>query len=152
MALWLVDTNVILCSLDRGAVHHALARDAGRRLRARGETLCFTLQSLTEFWSVCTRPLAARGGLGLEIQETARRARLISRQLELLPDTEAVKEVWQDLVVAHQVRGVQVYDARLVAAMLAHGATHLLTFNTVDFQRYPQITTVHPQEVVNGTA
>ena len=40
------------------------------------------------------------------------------------------------LVIDYRVSGVQVHDARLVAAMLAHGVTHILTFNTADFARY----------------
>jgi len=32
--------------------------------------------------------------------------------------------------------GVQVHDAHLVATMLAHNITHILTFNTFDFARY----------------
>jgi predicted nucleic acid-binding protein len=37
---------------------------------------------------------------------------------------------------------------RLVAAMHVHGATHLLTLNVRDFARYPDITVVHPQTVL----
>ncbi|MEI6442036.1 MAG: hypothetical protein WCO29_02610 [Nostocales cyanobacterium ELA583] len=32
--------------------------------------------------------------------------------------------------------GVNVHDARLVAVILAHGLTHILTFNISDFKRY----------------
>lgn len=39
---------------------------------------------------------------------------------------------------------MQVHYARLVAAMLAHSLTQILTFNTNDFTRYSEITTVHP--------
>jgi predicted nucleic acid-binding protein len=152
MAIWLVDTNVLLRALFRGEPEHGVARDSGRILRVRGETLVVTLQGLAEFWNVSTRPRTARGGAGVSVEETHRMIRLIMRQLTFLPDTEEVRDQWQQLVVQLQVRGVQVYDARLVASMLTHGATHLLTFNGADFYRYPQITVVHPQEVVDGTA
>ena len=36
----------------------------------------------------------------------------------------------------YRVSGVQVHDARLVAAMIVHDVTHILTFNTQDFTRY----------------
>ena len=47
------------------------------------------------------------------------------------------------------VSGVQVHDARLVATMIVHGVTHILTFNTSDFVRYaPQgIVAVDPATV-----
>jgi hypothetical protein len=44
--------------------------------------------------------------------------------------------------------GVQVHDARLVAAMLVHEVTYLLTLNKRDFMRYPGITVEHARDVV----
>ena len=50
----------------------------------------------------------------------------------------------------HRVSGVQVHDARLVAAMVSHGVRHILTFNTADFNRYaPEgIIAVDPSEEI----
>jgi predicted nucleic acid-binding protein len=59
----------------------------------------------------------------------------------------AVYGEWRHLVVAAGVSGVQVHDAHLVAVMCVHSLTHILTFNTADFTRYPGITVVHPQTV-----
>ena len=58
---------------------------------------------------------------------------------------QAIKRV--NLVATHVVKGKKVHDARLVTVMLAHGVTHLLTFNTSDFINYPGITLVHPSDV-----
>lgn len=54
---------------------------------------------------------------------------------------------WRRLVVHYRVSGVQVHDARIVAAMQTHGITHLLTFNGDDFRRFSEITVVHPSEI-----
>jgi hypothetical protein len=54
---------------------------------------------------------------------------------------------WQRLVLEHDVRGIEVHNARLVAAMKMHGITHLLTLNFCDFLRYAHITVVHPLSV-----
>jgi predicted nucleic acid-binding protein len=51
------------------------------------------------------------------------------------------------LVVIHSIRGVQVHDAKLVAAMHVHGLTHILTLDEQDFVRYSAITVVHPRDV-----
>lgn len=150
MARWLVDTNVLLRGVLPNTPEHELARKAGVILLRRGDELCFTLQGLAEFWNVCTRPATARGGFGLSVGETARRTRMIERLGTYLPDITAVRTHWQQLVITHQVQGVQVHDARLVASMLAHHVTHLITFNTTDFRRYSQITAVHPQDVLDG--
>ena len=47
-----------------------------------------------------------------------------------------MKVICNCLVVTYDVSGVQVHDARLVALMIVHGVTHVLTFNTRDFARY----------------
>jgi predicted nucleic acid-binding protein len=44
-------------------------------------------------------------------------------------------------------QGVQVHDARLAAAMYAHGISHILTFNGNDFRRYPGISAIHADSV-----
>jgi predicted nucleic acid-binding protein len=44
--------------------------------------------------------------------------------------------------------GKQVHDTRLVAAMLTHNITHLLTFNVDDFKRFADIVVVDPRSVV----
>jgi predicted nucleic acid-binding protein len=66
----------------------------------------------------------------------------------LLSDTPAVYAEWLQLVSTVGVSGVQVHDARLVAIMRVHGVSHLLTFDTTDFARYPGITVVHPRDLV----
>ena len=147
--VYLLDTNIIVRLPQRTDPAHTLVRTALRRLWQRGEALSYTSQNLVEFWNVNTRPPGARGGYGLSLSETDRRARLIERFYTLLPDSPAVHQEWRRLVVAHSVSGVQVHDARLVAFMLVHSVTHVLTLNPGDFARYASegITAVHPSTV-----
>ncbi len=46
--------------------------------------------------------------------------------------------------------GKQAQDAHLVAAMLVHKVTHLLTFNDSDFKRFTEITVVNPQNIISS--
>ncbi|HEY9611556.1 hypothetical protein [Allocoleopsis sp.] len=48
-------------------------------------------------------------------------------------------------MTSYQLQGKRVHDARLVAVILAHGVTHLLTFNPDDFRSINEIVVVHPQ-------
>lgn len=57
----------------------------------------------------------------------------------MLIETEEVYREWKRLIVKYQVSGVQVHDARIVAAMIVHGISRLLTFNEEDFARYADI-------------
>lgn len=144
---YLLDTNILLRLFHRNDPLHPLVRQALSRLRAGGARFCCTSQILGEFWNVSTRPATARGGFGLTVAETDRRVRIVERIYHLLPDAPAVHNEWRRLLVAHVVAGVQVHDARIVAAMNTHGITHLLTLNGADFRRYPGITIQHPQDV-----
>ena len=112
-------------------------------LRSQGEQLHTVPQNLIEFWSVYTRPIE-RNGLGRTLTEAQAEINRLKTLFPLLLDTSAIYEEWERLVVVYAVRGVNVHDARLVAAMLVHGLTHILTFNISDFARYSEITAVHP--------
>lgn len=147
MPRYLLDTNILLRSADPGSPEYPQAIRAVAQLEASGEEVCLTPQNLVEFWAVATRPLAANG-LGWSPAKTADETTLLLQQFPLLAEKPEVFSHWLHLVRMHRVCGKQTHDARLVAAMQAHGVTRLLTFNVGDFQRYPGITVVHPDDVV----
>jgi predicted nucleic acid-binding protein len=70
----------------------------------------------------------------------------IEQLFELAADDPAIYPIWKGLVVTHQVLGTQVYDARVVAAMLVHGIGRIMTFNVADFSRYG-VAVLHPADV-----
>jgi predicted nucleic acid-binding protein len=146
---WLADTNILLRLPHRVDPLNLLVRAALRMLSNRGEEIFYAPQNLVEFWRTCTRP-ASGNGFGLTISETNRRAKLIERRYYLAPDGAAVHSEWRQLVVKHAVSGVQVHDARLVAVMNVHGIANILTLNVTDFQRYPGINAIHPQQLIMG--
>jgi len=129
----LVDTNVLLRRLEPGHDHYRAAVAAISRLIESGETVHIAAQSIAEFWAVATRP-PAQNGLGLDIAAAASAVAEIERTFGLLFSDEAmVYRHWKRLVVERRVTGRRVFDARLVAVMLAHGVAQLLTFNAADF-------------------
>lgn len=143
---YLADTNILLRLARRDDPDYSVVRAALQTLQRQGASFCYTAQNLVEFWNVATRP-KDRNGFGLSVAEADNEAQLIEGELVFLPDNEQVHREWRRLVVVYGVLGVQVHDARLVAAMHVHGVTHLLTLNAQDFARYPDITVVHPQKV-----
>ena len=131
----LVDTNILLRSVEPLHPQYSIAVEAVARLLAQDTTVYFTLQNIAEFWNVATRP-KDKNGLGLTIPAVVSEVEKIENLLILLPDTPAVYAQWKRIVLDHNVSGVQVHDARLVATMKAHGVTGLLTFDVGDFSRY----------------
>jgi predicted nucleic acid-binding protein len=111
----------------------------------QGVRLCYTSQTLAEFWNASTRPLD-KNGFGLNVAETDRLARVIERDFEFLPDSREVHDRWRSLLVAHSVQGVQVHDARLAASMYVHGVGQLLTINVRDFKRFEGLRILNPAE------
>lgn len=133
--IYLVDTNTLLRFADHSHPQHPVVRVAVRKLRRDGHQLQAASQNCVKFWNVATRP-AAKKGLGLTPVDADRLLRLIERLFPLLTDAPTIYSEWRRLVVSFSVSGIQVHDARLVAAMKANAITHILTFNTKDFIRY----------------
>ena len=145
--MYLADTNILLRFLLRSDPAYASIRQAVRILKVRREAVVTTPQNIAEFWNVCTRSTSARGGLGLSVEATEHRLRLLERHFRVLADNPAVYETWKALVSKHKVIGVGVHDARLVAAMMVHGVTNILTSNVGDFRRYPGINVVESHDI-----
>jgi predicted nucleic acid-binding protein len=143
----LLDANILLRTVEPGHAQHRPANDATDTLRAQGHVLCVVPQVLYAFWVVCTRP-AAVNGLGKSAAEARAELAAVKAGFTVLNDTPAIFPQWESLVTAHAVLGKNAHDARLVAAMLVHGVTHLLTFNEQDFRRFPGITVLTPVAVL----
>lgn len=121
----------------------AVARDALLQLGANGHELLIVPQAIYEFWVVATRPVAVNG-LGFSAAEAEAQ---VSANLDLYPlyqDDDLLFDEWRALVNRHEVVGKQAHDARLVAAMVRHGVTHLLTFNEQDFARFGEVAVIAP--------
>jgi predicted nucleic acid-binding protein len=147
--LYLLDSNVLLRWVKPDhSDYPAIVSATDAILRSHG-VLCYTSQNVAEFWNACTRPID-RNGYGLSPQDADRRARSFEERLRLLPDSLAVHKEWRELLVTNSVSGVQVHDARLVAAMRVYGVKRILTFNHKDFARYDDIEAVHPRNVLHA--
>jgi predicted nucleic acid-binding protein len=143
---YLVDSNVLLRWIKPDDRDYPVVVSAIDAVLQQGAVLCYTSQNVAEFWNTCTRPLD-RNGYGLSPQEADRRAKFFEDKLQLLPDSVAVHQEWRRLLVTHNVSGVQVHDARLVAAMRVQEVRRILTFNEKDFARYRDIEAIHPRSV-----
>src|SRR5271166_4424992 len=82
----LVDTNVLLRSIEPPHPQHAEAVGAVTQLLAEGAPVYFTLQSIAEFWNVAARPIE-NNGLGLSITSALGEVEKIEGLLTFLPTT-----------------------------------------------------------------
>lgn len=146
----LLDTNILLRIAQPAHAQHQVALAATDHLGHQGILLHVVPQVLYEFWVVATRP-EARNGLGMTAPRAEAELARIKAFFTLLLDRRRLFSEWEQLVLTHRVLGKNAHDARLVAAMRTHGLTHLLTFNTADFTRFPGITVVDPASVLPPT-
>lgn len=143
----LLDTNILVRSVQRGDTMNGVAIDSLRTLEETGHDLCVVPQVLYELWVVLTRPVE-NNGVGYSLDEAKQEFVRLLSLFQLLRDERRVFSAWHELVTQHSVMGKKAHDARLVAAMIRHGVSRLLTFNGEDFTRYPSVTILHPADVV----
>lgn len=145
--LALLDTNVLIYALYKDSVHHPAARALLEQAIQDDAGFCVTPQVLAEFYAVVTHPkrvthskspeealdtiagfLAMPGMLSLMIPPD-----IVSRRMEL------VRRYPQ------HVTNRKIFDAQLVATMLAHGVKRIYTFNVSDFSPFAEIGVIEPQ-------
>jgi predicted nucleic acid-binding protein len=147
----LVDTGVLLRLFDRADSDRPQIVSAFRKLRSEGHELVTTAQNIAEFWNVATRPTSARGGFGWSVGIVEQRVRYIERTVPLIGFGRLTYDHWRSLLTAHQLIGLSIHDARIVAVMLSEGKQHLLTLNPADFKRYKDIVVWTPADVLAST-
>lgn len=140
---YLIDTNILLRSCELDHPMFKTAKNTIKTLLDQGNDLYVMPQNLIEFWNVCTRP-KDKNGLGYSINKTQWEVEKIKMMFPVLPDNTLIYSEWERLVKTYEVKGVNVHDARLVAAMIVHRLTHIVTFNVKDFRRYSEIIIIDP--------
>ena len=129
-----LDTNVLVRARFEAAPSHALARRRMREAGGSGEVLRISRQVVREYLATVTRPQQWSPPVGMN--EALGHAATLETRFEILEDGPEVADALMRLCREVPVAGKQVHDANIVATMLAHGETRLLTFNTGDFRRY----------------
>lgn len=146
MSSCLVDTNVLLRIAEVESPMHPAALDAIFVLKSQGIRLCIVSQNLVEFWVAATRPISSNG-LGLSANQAIQEMQKLKILFLLNDDRPEVFSTWEQLIQRYQVMGNQAHDTRLVAAMLVHEISQILTFNVQDFQRFTEITVINPSSL-----
>jgi predicted nucleic acid-binding protein len=134
----MIDTNVLVYSTVSSSPWHQEARARLTALFNEGIELCFTPQIVREYLVILTRSDIFEKRFTTE--EALRELEAILPAFALLNETEETVYHLRDLAERYQVRGKAIHDANVVAVMLAHGVTRLMTYNSDDFRRFQEIT------------
>ncbi|MCZ7671733.1 MAG: type II toxin-antitoxin system VapC family toxin [Chloroflexi bacterium] len=149
MTTYLLDTNIILRFSNPSDAQHELVANSVAAILANGDECYLAPQVLIEMWVVATRPTDVNG-LGWSTTYTRN---IIEQLMQRFPIAEELPQLfptWLELVSTQQISGKRTHDARIVALMKTASIEHILTLNPSDFSNIPDITVVHPRNVMDG--
>jgi predicted nucleic acid-binding protein len=129
-----VDTNILVYATQITSPRREAARNALERHSSAGAPFRLSRQILREYLAVVTRPQLFASPISMA--EALADVERFAAAFELLEDGPEVGARLAELCRSVALGGRQVHDANIVATMLAHGETRLLTANRGDFERF----------------
>ncbi|MTJ07561.1 type II toxin-antitoxin system VapC family toxin [Anabaena sp. UHCC 0204] len=144
MKSYLLDTNIILRFANSQSLEYNLIRNTISEILLRGGQCFITSQVIIEFWVVATHPV---NGLGWNIEQTTQAVQMLINRFDLLEETPDIFSIWLNLVTTYNISGKRTHDIHILAVMLAHNISHILTLNPKDFIAVPEITIIHPENI-----
>jgi uncharacterized protein len=139
-----LDANVLAYAVDVDAPQHAASRALLEAASDPSVTLYVTSQILCELYSVITNPrrvvLVSSPTEALSIIS----AMLALPGLQVLPTPARAVAGWMQLLQRHPVTGANVFDLQIVATMQANGINRIYTFNSDDFNVFPELVVLTP--------
>jgi predicted nucleic acid-binding protein len=129
-----LDTNILIYAKTALSPLHATALGKLQGLVAAGHPLWVSRQTFREYLAVMSRP----GILTAPVSMSALVADIRSFESQFLIAEDGPLVTTQLLALLGLVvcQGKQIHDANIVATMLVHGVTALLTHNVSDFSRF----------------
>ena len=129
-----VDTNILIYAAIPAFPWHPDAVARLSELDAGGGTVWISRQTLREYLSALSRPSTFTPAIPMT-SLIADVTSLIAR-FGILEDGPAVTTALLTVLADVTCGGKQVYDANIVATMIAHGVRKILTHNVGDFRRF----------------
>lgn len=137
-----IDTNVMVYAHVAESPRHASALSALKQLYETEIDSCISGQVLREFLVTLTRPKVFTKPPSR--QTVVERTRHLTHHFHIREEGHAVTVKLLELMDGFEIAGKQVHDANIVATMLVHGITQVLTHNITDFARFSSLITVLP--------
>jgi toxin-antitoxin system PIN domain toxin len=140
-----VDANIFVYAINPDSPQHAPAQALLDAARDPSVTLYVTSQILCEFYSVITNrkrvAVPTSPADALEIISDL----LALPGLHVLPAPAQTVTRLLKLLQRRAVTGSEVFDLQIVATMQANDVQRIYTFNTGDFEIFPELTVAAPQ-------
>jgi len=132
-----VDTNLLVYASRNKSPFHPNATASLLRARDDGPPLWISRQVVREYLAAVSRPQPSEPALS--IAEASADVERFLADFNVAEDGPEVTRTLLQLLAQYPSGGRQVHDVNIVATMLAHGITRLLTFNEADFRRFDSV-------------
>jgi predicted nucleic acid-binding protein len=139
-----LDANVLAYAANADAPQHTASRDLLEAASDPSITLYVTSQILCEFYSLITNPRRVAVVASPTEALSVLSAMLALPGLHVLPTPARAVAGWMQLLQRHPVTGADVFDLQIVATMQANGIQRIYTFNSDDFEVFPELAVVTP--------
>jgi predicted nucleic acid-binding protein len=137
-----VDANILIYTQQALSPFHGSATAKLQDLAVAGHPLWISRQILREYLAAMSGPSALTAPVAMSIL-LADLQRFLAR-FQVAEDGPPVTALLASLLGSITCAGRQIYDANIVATMLAHGIPNLLTHNVADFNRFAAHITILP--------
>ena len=97
-------------------------------------------QIIREYLVVATRTPNVNG-LGMEPADALSNVNEFSERLLFFEENEVISNKLQHLIRKYRLVGTRIHDANVVATLLTHGLSKLITGNPVDFSVFSEVET-----------
>lgn len=143
--LLFIDTIVLVYAIFSASPHHIAARTIVDRALKSDAGYCTAPQVLAEFYAVVTDPRRVTSA-----RKPAEAIDDVERILEmpglsLLPIPTDFARIWLSLVRRYEITRQDVFDAQIVALMMANGVSRVSTFDEKDFERFVEVSIQRPE-------
>jgi predicted nucleic acid-binding protein len=141
----LLDTNVVVYTLDRSAPQHQECRRLLDLVQAGRVAAALLPQVIVECYSVLTS--ARRVAAPLPAEQARAALGALRRVLDVKPVPAGALPELDRLLARHPRLGADVFDLFLAAQMRCHGIEDICTYNVADFV-LPGIRALTPSQVL----
>lgn len=138
----LLDSNILIHGNQDAIPHFETITSRLMEFAENDEDLVICPRVLYEFYVVVTRPIIARGGLGISSADALSLIDKFQTAYTFINDPVDLFSTWLQLIVRYGTAGIAAHDTRLVAFMQRQDIESIFTMNANDFNRYNDIITI----------
>jgi predicted nucleic acid-binding protein len=139
-----LDANVLAYALNADAPQHTASRALLEAACDPAVTLYVTSQILCELYSLITNPRRFPAASSSTEALSIISEMLALPGLQVLPTPARAVAGWMELLRRRPVIGGDVFDLQIIATMQANGIQRIYTFNTEDFEVFPELVVLTP--------